>query len=110
MGGDVVQAERLGPVDQQAEQAMSLGKVPDALGLLLGDPVRDEAGQTPAGAVPDHTQRGVPGLRQPRSDLHDPGQQIVEAQIGRHADHGLEQQLPALLLLQGAMDPLDQLP
>jgi len=58
--GQILQPDRLGVVDQQAEDAVALGVRADRGDLLVGDTAGDEPDQ-PFAVVTDDTEGAVPG-------------------------------------------------
>ena len=89
MRGDVGQTQRPGIVDQQAEQAVSLGPVVDPLDLVLAQADRDELGQPPV--VADDAQRPVGRVDEPDRGLHDAPQGGLQVQARADGDDRLEQ-------------------
>ena len=89
VGGDVRQAQRPGVVDQQTQQAASLGPVVDPRDLVLGQADRDELGQ--ALALADDAERTVRRVDQADRGLDDPPQRGLQVQARADGDHGLEQ-------------------
>ena len=107
--GDVVQPQRLGPVDDQPEQPVPDRQVADLLHLGGVMPwVMNSRSRSP-GAVAEDTQGGVLRAGQVAGDLHDPPQQLVQGQVGGHRPDRLEQQLPALALVEHAVHPAEDL-
>ncbi len=86
---DVVQADRLGFVDQVAEHAASLGQRTDELTGLGVDALVDELDQFVVVAA--HAQRPVPGVHQVDGGVHDGLQGDVQFQTRGHHQHGFHQ-------------------
>jgi hypothetical protein len=108
--GDVVQPQRLGLVDDQSQQPVTDRQVADLLHLRRGHSVGDEQAEPLARPVAEDTEGGVLRAGQVAGDLHDPLQQRVQGQVGGHRAEGLEQQLPALALVEHAVHPTEDLP
>jgi hypothetical protein len=89
---EVVEAQHPVLGDQQAEDAVALGQVPDpgdGVGRHAGV---QEPGQGRAGLV-DHAEGGVLGIGQTGGDLHDLLQHGVEVQLGGDEQDGVQQAL-----------------
>ena len=89
MRGDIGQAQRPGVIDQQAEQAASLGPVVDPADLVLAQADRDELGQPPV--VTDDAQRAVGRVHQPDGAFDDPPEGGLQVQARADGDDRLEQ-------------------
>ncbi len=109
VGGDLVQPQRLRPVDDQPEQTVPAGQLADQLTLVVADAVVDERPQRVLGAGAEDPERRVAGAGQLAGDLDDPGEQTVEGQVRGDADHGVEQELEPALVRHHPVHPLEQL-
>ena len=87
--GDVGQPQRPGIVDQQAEQAASLGPVVDPRDLVLAQADRDELGQPLV--LTDDAQRPVGRVDEPDRGLHDAPQGGFQVQARADGDDRFEQ-------------------
>ena len=101
--GDVAQPDRLGFVDQQAENAAPGGQVADAPVFGDGQSVGDELDQPPVGT--DHAQRAVACAGQPAGGHHDALQGTAQVQAGADADDRLQQSGEALPAGHHVADP-----
>ena len=101
--GDIGQAQRPGVIDQQAEQAASLGPVVDPADLVLAQADRDELGQ-PA-VVTDDAQCAVGRVHQPDGGFDDPPERGLQVQAGADGDDRLEQPAHPVPGLQYGLQP-----
>ena len=84
-------------------------QVADLLHLRGSHAVGDEQPQPLPRRVAEDAQGGVLRAGQVAGDLHDPPQQLVQGQVGGHRPDRLEQQLPALALVEHAVHPAEDL-
>jgi hypothetical protein len=91
----VLQPDRHGVVDEQAEDAASHGRVTDGRRRLRVDPDMDELAE--ATGVVEHSERTIGGIDQLDGRLHDPAQGRAELQAGSDGDDSGEQSAVALL-------------
>ncbi len=80
---DVVQTNRLGVIDQGAENTAAFWQMPDALAGVVIDPFIDERCQV--GSAPPHAERAIAGLDQIDGRTHDRAQCGVQIEI--RCDH-----------------------
>ena len=91
MGRQVGHPDRLGLVDQQAEDAAPAWQVTDQPVLLLADPGGHELHQRPVGA--DHAEGGVPRPGQLGRGLDDPQEHAAQVEVGGDGGDRFEQRL-----------------
>ncbi len=92
VGAEVGQPQRLGAVDERAEDAAAGGQFADRGGGVVGHADVDEVGQAGA-AWGDHAECRVPGVDQFGGAGGDPVQGGVQVQPGADGDHRLQQPL-----------------
>ncbi|GGX79646.1 hypothetical protein GCM10010358_37300 [Streptomyces minutiscleroticus] len=96
MLGQLRQPERFGVADQLAQDAVSLGEVPDAGDLLLADAYGVE-GRQPLAVRADHAERGVLRLDQYRRGFHDAVQRLLKVEFPADGQHRLQQAVHPVL-------------
>ena len=110
VAGDVVQAQRLGLVDEQAQEPVAGGQGTDLLDLdRVHAVVHERAQPLPRGRV-QHAQGGVVRPGQLPGDRHDPGEHSVEAEVSGHGDDRVQEQAQPGLLVDRSVDPGEDLP
>ena len=92
---EVGEAQRLGVDDQQAEDAVALGELADAVVGRVVDPDGDELRQAGAGVV-EHAEGAVAGVDQADGGLDDAPQHARRVEVGPEDQDGVEQLAQAL--------------
>jgi hypothetical protein len=94
---DVMEAERSGFSDQDAEDALPDRDVADGPALVLGDPLGVEV--TDLASWTEHTEGSVPGPGDPHGELHDALEHRGKGEFGGERQSRLDQEILAALLL-----------
>jgi hypothetical protein len=101
--GDVVEPDRLGLRDQQPEDAVSTGQVPDGLVHLWSGAAGEELRQLAAPVV-KHADGGVAGAGQFARCRQDAVEQRIQVELGRERLGRLQQaRETALVVLLGCL-------
>ena len=102
MAADVVEANRLGLVDQQAEDTPAFRRRPDACTRLIVHTRGDESDQIMFG--PPHAQRAVARIHQFCRGANDRLEGGVEFQPGGDGQHRVHQAVESVPALDDLMD------
>ena len=87
----IIQAKRLGTVDDHSEHTMPGWQRADQFPGAIVDPKVDELAQTPV--RPDHTERAEPRIGQLHCCLNDVAQGDVQIKTGGHREDSLQQRV-----------------